>query len=133
MTVDRVRLVVLATAVVSLYGFGTTYAQQRVGGPARFAAPDINKAADQFKTRTERGIFNVDFLVASTIGKANKIQREAQEEANKTVEEINNAVIRQANGDGPASANSVTVLPGVDVRTLNIVNISEGDAIAINR
>lgn len=117
---------------------GGAYAQQLSGqsfSPQRFSAPNINKDSTDFVRRSERGLFNADFVTANVLGKANKIAREVTESADQTANSVTDRVLTNQGGSdqGPATAGSVVVQPGVSVDDLYIVNMIEGDAIAINR
>ena len=134
------------STLISGFGFlailfvaaGNAQAQQGIGQsfrPDRFEPPAINKDSNDFVRRAERGLFNADFVTANVLGKANKIAREVTESANQTANSVTDQVITSQNGSnqGPATAGSIVVQPGVSVDDLYIINMIEGDAIAIDR
>ena len=111
-------LLVLITFTVVVYLPNYAFAQ------ARFQATSVNAGAATFLQRFDEQIFNVDFIVSSTINAAGVAERESRE---LDEDEINSTVIESN------AAGSVIVPIGADVDELIIINDNDGDNIAISR
>lgn len=98
-------------------------AANAAAGANRFQPPDLAKADEEFQKRFGKEIFNVEFLVANVLGETRSAVRDAEEEVSERLEDDRNA------------AGSVILEPGAvrGAHTVIIININEGDSIAIDR
>ncbi len=101
----------------------------------RFDPPSLKLPLQQFDSRIDAGIFNVEFLLAHILNNSRKTVREVGE-ITDTVEDLlqNTTVFTNDNtGNNGASAGSVIIPPGTTADTIIILNQNEGDSIAIQR
>jgi len=98
----------------------------------RFAPPNINVAANTFESRFTASSFNVDFLLSNVLNNARQIER-LGEEAAANLKENTKFITEQVNTIDGAISNSVIVPPGSDADTIIVINMNEGDSIAIQR
>ncbi|WP_299873904.1 hypothetical protein [uncultured Cocleimonas sp.] len=100
----------------------------------RFDAPSLKLPLNEFDSRIDSSIFNVDFLLAHIINNGRKTVREVGE-ITDTVEGLlqDTTVFTNNSGVEGASAGSVIIPPGTTANTIIILNQNEGDSIAIQR
>lgn len=100
----------------------------------RFDPPSLKLHLQDFDSRIDGGIFNVDFLLAHIINNGRKTVREVGE-ITDTAEALlqNTAIFTNNSGTGSAAAGSVIIPPGTTADTIIILNQNEGDSIAIQR
>lgn len=101
---------------------------------SRFNPPSLKLPLQEFDSRIEGNIFNVDFLLAHIINNGRKTVRETGEIVD-SVENLlqNTAIFTNSNDTGSAAAGSVIIPPGTSADTIIILNQNEGDSIAIQR
>jgi len=101
---------------------------------SRFDPPSIKTHIENFDMRIHSDIFNVDFLVAHVINNGRKVVREVEEQTDETVETLQNTSIFTNNTEsGDTAAGSVVIPPGTTAGTIIVINVNEGDSIAISR
>lgn len=104
----------------------------------RFDPPTLNIPLQDFETRLEGNLFNVDFLLAHVIGNAKKTVRETGEIIDAAQGIIGdtavftNINVGQTETTG-ANAGSVVIPAGTTADTIIVINEIDGDNIAIQR
>ena len=106
----------------------------------RFDPPSLSIPLQDFETRLDGNIFNVDFLLAHVIGNAKKTVRETGEIIDAagailgdTAVFTNIAVGQTGTGTTGANAGSVVIPAGTTADTIIVINEIDGDNIAIQR
>jgi len=102
----------------------------------RFDPPSLKLQLQDFDSRIEGNIFNVDFLLAHVLNNSRKTIREVGEITGTVENLLQNTTIftnDTVNGGTGASAGSVVIPPGTTADTIIILNQNEGDSIAIQR
>jgi hypothetical protein len=100
----------------------------------RFDPPSLKQPLNDFDSRIDSSLFNVDFLLAHIVNNSRKTIREVGE-ITDTVEGLlqDTTVFTNNSGTDSASAGSVIIPPGTTADTIIILNQNEGDSIAIQR
>lgn len=98
----------------------------------RFAAPNLNAAANTFDIRFTTNSFNVEFLVSHVLNNARQYERFGKEVGNN-VNENTSYITDTLNSIEGAVSNSVIVPPGTGADTIIVINMNEGDSFAIQR
>jgi len=109
-------------------------ATSNIASANRFDPPSLKLELENFDSRIDGGIFNVDFLLAHIINNGRKTVREVGEFTDGAQAELQNtAVFTNNTGVNGPSAGSVIIPPGTSADTIIILNQNEGDSIAIQR
>lgn len=98
----------------------------------RFAAPNLNSAANTFESRFTASSFNVDFLLAHVLNNSRQIERFGKN-VGEDLKENTSFITNQVNSIDGAISNSVIIAPGNDADTIIVINMNEGDSFAIQR
>lgn len=100
----------------------------------RFDAPSLKFELENFDSRLDSSIFNVDFLLAHVLNNSRKTVREVGEITN-VVENLlqDTSIFTNSSSNSGAAAGSVVIPPGTSADTIIIINQPEGDSIAIQR
>ncbi len=107
---ERIFLSFLLLLVSGIFCFSHVAVAQ-----ARYTAGDINGAATKFYSRFDDSLVNIDFIVSSA-------KNSADYRVDKALEDV---------GVDQSTAGSVVVEPGADIGNAVIVNINNGDNVAI--
>ncbi len=100
----------------------------------RFNPPSLDFPLQEFDSRIDGNIFNVDFLIAHIVNNGRKTVRETGEIINSLEDLLQDtAIFTNSNDTGTPAAGSVIIPPGTSADTIIILNQNEGDSIAIQR
>ncbi|MEB8432327.1 hypothetical protein OO007_08810 [Cocleimonas sp. KMM 6892] len=125
---SKIKISIVSTIVFTIGIFSTP----ALAG--RFDPPSLKLPLENFDSRIDSSLFNVDFLLAHIVNNSRKTVREVGE-ITDTVEGLlqDTAIFTGSTGTDSASAGSVIIPPGTTADTIIILNQNEGDSIAIQR